>query len=369
MLASASYDVRRAASPEGATGPASADGPSFRNKPDNTAFTQQRLPAWQPLLSAGTVLPLFFFLGVAFLAVGLGLHFSSEGIQELEVDYTGVAGDGSDCGRCANLSASPGHKKCTCAVSFTLSVDFPAPVCLYYQLSNYYQNNRRYSISRDDAQLSGSAWALRNPIQDCQPYRWNGSGFPIAPCGSIANSLFNDTFALYRMSGKDVVANISLDRRGISWWTDNNVKFRNPEPVNGSLALAFKGTAKPPFWPEPVYNLSANNPNNTGFVNEGFIVWMRIAALPSFRKLYACIHRGNSSVALPRGHYSLNITYNYPVLAFRGTKKVIFSTLSWMGGKNSFLGIAYLVVGSVCIVTGVVMLVVHLKYRHLNEED
>ncbi|XP_053255488.1 cell cycle control protein 50B [Podarcis raffonei] len=360
-MASGSYNV--------SGGHAPADrGPTAQNKPDNTAFTQQRLPAWQPLLSAGTVLPLFFCLGVAFLALGLGLHFSSEDIHELELDYTGAPG--SSCSRCANVTSSPTrHAPCTCVLRFELPMDYPAPVCLYYQLSNYYQNNRRYSISRDNAQLSGDSWALTNPVTECQPYQKNHK-LPIAPCGNIANSLFNDTFALYQVLRNGSMVSVPLDKRGISWWTDTNVKFRNPELVNGSLALAFKNTTKPPNWPYPVYDLGNNTgPNNTGFVNEDFIVWMRIAALPTFRKLYARIRQGNFSVGLPRGTYQLNVTYNYPVLSFNGGKKVIFSTLSWMGGKNPFLGIAYLVCGSACILTGIVMLVVHLKYRHQNEED
>ncbi|XP_025024979.1 cell cycle control protein 50B [Python bivittatus] len=258
---------------------------------------------------------------------------------------------------------------CNCSLRFHLPEDFPAPVCVYYQLSNYFQNNRRYSVSRDDQQLSGLAWALRHPVQECQPYRWNGSGVPIAPCGSIANSLFNDSFQLFYLQANGSLAPVHLDKRGISWWTDTNVKFHNPELVNGSLPLAFNGTAKPPFWPRPVFELDHGDLNNTGFINERFIVWMRIAALPTFRKLYARIHHDNFTVALPRGTYYLNITYSYPVLAFHGTKKVIFSTVSWMGGKNSFLGIAYLVVGSACILGGFVMMVVHFKYRHLDEDD
>ncbi|XP_062997109.1 cell cycle control protein 50B [Elgaria multicarinata webbii] len=361
-MASASYDVSGAQLPDGDAAAAA------QNKPDNTAFTQQRLPAWQPLLSAGTVLPLFFCLGLAFVAVGLGLHFSSEHIEEIEIDYTRVL-DGPNCSACARFAGSlPGRGPC-CLVRFELPVDFPAPVCLYYQLSNYFQNNRRYSISRDDEQLSGDSTALRHPIQECQPYQKTAKGTPIAPCGSVANSLFNDTFELYRAVAGGLLERVPLDKRGISWWTDTNVKFHNPEPVNGSLKAAFWGTAKPPFWPVPVYDLDENNINNTGFVNEDFIVWMRIAALPSFRKLYARVRYGNFTVGLPRGTYYLNITYNYPVLSFRGSKKIIFSTLSWMGGKNPFLGITYLVFGSVCIVTGIVMLVVHIKYRHQDEED
>ncbi|XP_015285206.1 PREDICTED: cell cycle control protein 50B-like [Gekko japonicus] len=343
----------------------SSRSPPAQQRPDNTAFTQQRLPAWQPLLSAGTVLPLFFCLGVAFVALGLGLHFSSATIRELELDYTGL-GD-SRCARCANLSLLADGSTCACELPFSLAEAFPAPVCLYYQLSNYYQNNRRYSVSRDDQQLSGLSWALRDPVEECKPYRYNATGVPIAPCGSVANSLFNDTFELYYVFSNGTKVKVPLDKRGISWWTDTNIKFRNPEPVDGILALAFNGTAKPPNWKVPVYKLGQGN--NTGFVNEDFIVWMRTAALPTFRKLYSRIRLGNFSTGLPRGNYSLNITYNYPVLSFHGTKKVIFSTLSWMGGKNPFLGITFLVFGSLCIVTGFVMLAAHIKYQHLNEAD
>lgn len=360
MAAAASSSATTAPSPSASTPPASL------NQPDNTAFTQQRLPAWQPLLSAGTVLPLFFVLGAAFLAIGLGLFFSSQDIQESEHDYTE-----GECALCANQTARwpPPRVPCTCQLRFALAQAYPAPVCLYYQLSNYYQNNRRYSVSRDDRQLFGDAWALRNPAEACQPYRWSAATrLPIAPCGAIANSLFNDTFELFRQLDNGTWAPVPLDTRGISWWTDTNVKFHNPEAINGSLAEAFKGTAKPPNWHVPAYDLSKNI-NNTGFVNEHFIVWMRIAALPTFRKLYSRIHQSNFSKELPAGNYSLNITYNYPVLAFHGRKKVILSTLSWMGSKNQFLGIAYLVFGSLCFLTGLVMLVVHFKYKDQNDED
>uniref|UniRef100_A0A0B8RY83 Cell cycle control protein n=1 Tax=Philothamnus irregularis TaxID=1899461 RepID=A0A0B8RY83_9SAUR len=367
-MASGSYNVTRAAS----------EAPRLENRPDNTAFTQQRLPAWQPLLSAGTVLPLFFGLGIAFLAVGLGLFFTSEAIQELELDYTGAPGTNStgmprtNCSTCARLTNRKELRRvpsCQCGLQFKLPAAFPLPVCLYYQLSNYFQNNRRYSISRDNEQLFGVTWALHHPVKECKPYRYNSEGAPIAPCGSLANSLFNDTFELFYQLANGSLANVTLDKRGISWWTDTNVKFQNPELVNGSLCDAFVGTAKPPFWSRPACKLDPNNLNNTGFVNEEFIIWMRTAALPTFRKLYGRISHNNFSAVLPPGTYYLNIGYNYPVLNFHGSKKIILSTLSWMGGKNPFLGIAYLVLGAACILGGILMTVVHFKYRHQIDDD
>ena len=58
------------------------------NRPDNTAFTQQRLPAWQPMLSAGIVIPGFVIIGLAFIGIGVALFVTSQNIQVLEVGYT-----------------------------------------------------------------------------------------------------------------------------------------------------------------------------------------------------------------------------------------------------------------------------------------
>lgn len=62
-------------------------GGTLRNKkPENTAFKQQRLPAWQPILTAGTVLPAFFIIGLIFIPIGIGLYVTSNNIKEFEVN-------------------------------------------------------------------------------------------------------------------------------------------------------------------------------------------------------------------------------------------------------------------------------------------
>lgn len=61
-------------------------------------------------------------------------------------------------------------------------------VYMYYGLTNFYQNHRRYVRSRDDNQLLGRL--NPNPSSDCQPFAFNNTE-PIAPCGAIANSLFS----------------------------------------------------------------------------------------------------------------------------------------------------------------------------------
>ena len=67
---------------------------------------------------------------------------------------------------------------------------------------------------------------------------------------------------------------------------------------------------KPPFWSKPAYELDPTDPANNGFINQDFLVWMRRAALPDFRKLYRRITEGDYQSGLPAGNYSLEISYS-----------------------------------------------------------
>lgn len=113
-----------------------------------------------------------------------------------------------------------------------------------------------------------------------------------------------------------------------------------------------------------IYELDLEDEDNNGFQNEDFIVWMRCSALPTFRKLYRRVDHSSAAqlnYVLPKGNYSLNIRYNYDVVSFGGEKSVILSTASLLGGKNDFLGMAYVAVGILCESLGLMFLYLHFR--------
>jgi hypothetical protein len=50
----------------------------------------------------------------------------------------------------------------------------------------------------------------------------------------------------------------------------------------------------------------------------------------------------------------------FPTKEYKGKKSIIISTRTVMGGRNPFLGIAYIVVGGVCILLGTIFTITHL---------
>src|SRR5690606_3584893 len=113
----------------------------------------------------------------------------------------------------------------------------------------------------------------------CWPFDQVG-GKPIAPCGAIANSMFQDTFQLYAVdSTNGGKRKVEIRETDISWSTDRRYRYKNPPKWLDTYQ-------KPINWTKPANELDPTNPNNNEYQNEHFIVWMRTAAFPKFRKLW-----------------------------------------------------------------------------------
>lgn len=192
----------------------------------------------------------------------------------------------------------------------------------------------------DNSSIDGSS---------CDPLKVR-DGKAIYPCGLIANSIFNDTInspVFTSEAGGEDPSVYSMTNRSIAW---------------GSDAQLYKKTDYEPDQVSPPPNWQRRYPE--GYTDgipdlseyEEFQVWMRTAGLPTFSKLAL----RNDDDVLRAGTYQIQIYDYFPVKEYDGTKSILLSTRTVVGGKNSFLGIAFVVVAGICIVIGVVFTLAHL---------
>lgn len=182
----------------------------------------------------------------------------------------------------------------TCHLYFQIPENIGPPVFMYYRLTNFYQNHRRYVQSLDLDQLKGTAVSNSSLSGGtCAPLAIDSAtGKAIYPCGLIANSKFNDTI------GNPVIAQTNytynMTNKGIAWASDKAlVKKTQYQPWE---------VVPPPNW--ALYNGSYTAGNLPDLhENEEFLVWMRTAGLPSFSKL----SRRNDNQVMPKGTYRLDI--------------------------------------------------------------
>jgi hypothetical protein len=302
-------------------------------QPLDSDFQQQRLKAWQPLLTPNWVIGTFAIIGAIFLIIGGIIVGTTSSVHEIETRYDQLAVAG--CNRNSSLGGS-----CTHSLTISIDKDMSSPVYFYYKLSNYYQNHRRYVKSRSDVQLQGSP----DNTAACDPETTGEGGKILYPCGLIANSFFNDSYAatvLTKAGGTVVLGNSSSDpsnslwrKEGIAWSSDKSKKFIEVNNLD----------------PARITTVNAQGVKLPAVDDEDFIVWMRTAGLPNFKKLYRKIDYSFKA----GDKLQLRVNNIYPVEDFNGEKAIVLSTTSWLGGKNPFLGYAYLAVGAACIVIAII---------------
>jgi hypothetical protein len=88
---------------------------------------------------------------------------------------------------------------------------------------------------------------------------------------------------------------------------------------------------------------------------------MRTAGLPNFRKLWGRIDNG-----LEMGKYTLEVDNQFQVKPFQGQKSFVLSTTNALGGKNYFLAVCYITVGTLCMLFAFVFCVAYMKKKSNN---
>ncbi|KAL4898440.1 ligand-effect modulator 3 family [Aspergillus ambiguus] len=346
-----------------------ADKKPKSRRPANTAFRQQRLKAWQPILTPKSVLPLFFIVGVIFAPIGGLLLWASASVQEIIIDYSeckdkaplspepavGISDQVSMSFKSTDMDYTPTWQRIqsdngtTCRLTFKIPEDMGPPVFMYYRLTNFYQNHRRYVKSLDIEQLKGKPLD-NNTIRggSCDPLAIDpSSGKAYYPCGLIANSIFNDTISSPQLLNADNAEPYFMTNKSIAWSSDK-VLFKKTQYTKDQVV-------PPPNWAERYPNGYADGIPNLN-EDEELMVWMRTAALPTFSKL----SRRNDTAKMSKGIYRLDILDRFPVTEYSGTKSILLSTRTVVGGQNPFMGIAYVVVGGICVLLGALFTLAHL---------
>ena len=171
---------------------------------------------------------------------------------------------------------------------------------------------------------------------------------------------------------------IVMGETGISWPSDLQNKFHQPD---GFVYASFTdtqtcdevlGTGYTDCGVHTIYGTSENTtyyywyPDNDnvqylyetfpevvspleGVESEHFVNWMRTAGLPQFRKLYGIV----DADMYEGEQLTFGIQTNFEVASFKGTKRIILTTLSDFGNQNFALGNTAIIIGSISMGMGI----------------
>lgn len=288
------------------------------------AFKQQLLTAWRPKPTLTCAIGIYLVIGLIFFTLGIIILVFTDDVYDKVIRYDNNP-------NCETLNT-------VCSVFFNISEDMKAPVYVYYRISGFYQNHRKYILSIPMEQLNGNDLDA-SKLKDCKPVLYNRDipasvavdGTPLdpnavaIPCGVAAKFRFTDRFII---TNNDTNIDYDISSDGIAWNSDIQHKFKNIDLSRQWLNME----------------------------DERFITWMKVSPFNDFLKSYGVIKQD-----IPAGNYRVTIDNNWDVSIFDGEKYFVLSETNVFGGKNEFLAYTYIAVGVLSIVLSIVFIFRRLR--------
>ncbi|OQS03506.1 kinase [Thraustotheca clavata] len=379
------------------------------NRPDDSKWSQQKLPMWKPILTLKWAIGILFSVAIACLVLGVLVLRGTKELSVYRVVYDdtvlpSIVQEGGSVAQLTNChlkslsDANSFSGARTCYVTITLEKDFVGDGRVFYELAPFYQNHRRLVASQEPTQLLDLWSTTAYETSACEPLITASSKYcngtvcngpegnrQLYPCGLVANTMFNDIiwFDLY------TDGNSSSNTRLHNGTLPTGDSFGHGDLNHTGIARNFLtyGIINPtmkldlakylPIWHNPNYsriiptpgadNLPQINPDysnstawtttppGTGLENEWFRVWYDVAATPTVRKLYGHIDKAK----LVKG---ATLTFAVQSNFFaEGAKSIVLAEVGWFGSENTRLGAAFLITGSMCMIAGIAFLFRYLR--------
>ncbi|KAJ1607938.1 transmembrane domain-containing protein [Cryptosporidium canis] len=296
----------------------------------NNKFINNGLDKWVPVYTPKYLIFIYLVVGITFITIGAYLHIVSSNTIECIVGYDDSPGNGITTDTLVEIRS----ENCNPSNIGGGEIKYLyGDYFIYYQLRNFYQNNKSYINSRNDRQLSGELITNENELSDCYPLIKDKYGKILYPCGIAAYTIFNDTYMLFDGQNDPVEIDDSIET--ITFKSDR-VNYKNI-PENELINHQFNDWLSKEIFPGRI-----ENPH--------FIVWMKYSAFSTFNKIYGKLHSKKNKLVLP---LKIHIKNRYPVHLFNGSKYIVISQNTIFGGKNPYFGILYIVSGLLFIILSI----------------
>ncbi|KAK7233308.1 aminophospholipid transmembrane transporter [Aureococcus anophagefferens] len=216
-----------------------------------------------------------FAMGAVSITIGLSIRsVQADQIFQQKEQYDGD-GTPDRNAACKIKEANAGTEKCEISIAIKDKMESPV-----------YRPAHRENLKKDD-------------LSTCSPLKSNGSK-TLNPCGVIANSLFNDVISL--SDATELAHGISMRENHLAWKSDLNDNglpegcmgyvceggdFDSGHCDEGQAVLYYyRDHDEFQFLYETFPDIVSPI---VGVKNEHFVVWMRLAGLAEFKKLYGRI--------------------------------------------------------------------------------